>query len=155
MSSDHGAAEPPPFTPHPARPRPLLIAEGAGIGPAIALAERLVASPWKPLVLLGSDEPFPFRTRPSVIIVPGIPTHTIACMPLLEEWGIPSRLASSADLPGCFDGRVTALAATWLSSLDPGRLSEVEIFAAAAAPASEIIAALARQYDLPHQFRPA
>src|ERR1700730_14878217 len=87
------------------------------------------AAPFKPLVLLGSDTPFPFRPRPSVIVVPGIPTGVIACMPLLEEWGIASRLASTADLPGCFDGTVTDLADAWLSSLSPTDISEVEVFA--------------------------
>jgi dihydroorotate dehydrogenase electron transfer subunit len=105
----------------------------------------------KSLVLLGSDTSFPFRPRPSVIIVPGIPTGVIACMPLLEEWGIASRLASTADLPGCFEGTVTALAHAWLSSLNPTDLAEVEIFAHGPAPMLEAIANLARRYAVPHQ----
>jgi dihydroorotate dehydrogenase electron transfer subunit len=114
--------------------RVLIIGDGAGIGAAIHLVERERATrpgslPWRPLVLLGSDAPFPFRPRPSVIVVPGIPTGVIACMPLLEEWGIASRLASTLDLPGCFDGSVTALADTWLRSLGAAERAEVEIFA--------------------------
>ena len=50
--------------------------------------------PWKPLVLMGSEIPFPFKTRPSTILVPGIPAGSIAAMPLLDGWGVPSRLAS-------------------------------------------------------------
>src|SRR5579859_3685046 len=106
--------------------RTLVIGEGAGIGPAIHFAERNRAK--RLLVLLGSETPFPFRPRPSVIVVPGIPAGVIACMPLLEEWGIASRLASTLDLPGCFDGSVTALAEAWLGSLTPSELAEVEIF---------------------------
>ena len=84
---------------------------------------------WRPLVLLGSTGlPFPFRPRPSVIVVPGIPTGIIACMPLLEEWGVASRLASTLDLPGCFEGSAVALADTWLGSLTASELAEVEIF---------------------------
>ena len=49
-------------------------------------------------------------------------------MPLLEEWGVASRLASTLDLPGCFEGSVIALADTWLSSLSHAELAEVEIF---------------------------
>jgi dihydroorotate dehydrogenase electron transfer subunit len=116
---------------HPSRPRLLLIGEGAGIGPTLFVAERvgeLDTAPWRPLVLLGSTGlPFPFRPRPSVIVVPGIPTGIIACMPLLEEWGIASRLASTLDLPGCFEGSAVALAEAWLTSLTSAELTEVEI----------------------------
>jgi dihydroorotate dehydrogenase electron transfer subunit len=107
--------------------RTLIVGEGAGIGPAIHLAEQRRGSSWLPLVLLGSDTPFPFRPRPSVIVVPGIPTGVIACMPLLEEWGIASRLASTLDLPGCYEGTVTALAAVWLGSLATAERAKIEI----------------------------
>ena len=140
------------------RPRRLLIGEGAGIGPTLFLAEQMRAKdglaatgPWKPLVLLGSDTPFPFRPRPSVIVVPGIPTGVIACMPLLEEWGVASRLASTADLPGCFEGTVTDLADTWLSSLSPTDLAEVEVFACGPAPMLETTATVARRHNVPYQ----
>ncbi len=141
------------LTLHRSRPRPLLIGEGAGIGPTLYIAERvreLVSpSPWRPLVLLGSTGlPFPFRPRPSVIVVPGIPTGIIACMPLLEEWGVASRLASTLDLPGCFEGSVIALADTWLSSLSPADLTEVEIFPNGPDPMMREAAALAARYGL-------
>lgn len=150
--------------PRPGRPRPLIIGAGAGIGAAIQLVERAraqrmaagawqparaAALPWRPLVLLESDDPFPFRPRPSVIVVPGIPTGVIACMPLLEEWGIASRLASATGAPGCFEGSVTALAEVWLASLPTGELEEVEMFARGSAEALAAAAALARRYGLP------
>src|SRR5207237_1090819 len=119
------------FMPHPQRPRRLLLGGGVGIPPMVFLAERLLdagEAAVKPLVLMGSEVPFPFRTRPSTLIVPGIPAGTIACMPLLEEWGVPSRLASRADFPGCFPGMVTELADAWLASLGPAELEQVEIF---------------------------
>lgn len=128
------------------------------MGPAIQLVEHArreratvtaPAAPWMPVVLLGSSHPFPFRPRPSVIIVPGIPTAVIACMPLLEEWGIASRLASSLDLPGCFEGPVTALADTWLASLSPEELTEVELFARGPSEVLNDVAALAQRYNLP------
>jgi dihydroorotate dehydrogenase electron transfer subunit len=154
------------------RPRRLLIGEGAGIGPTLFLAEQMRAQPgaravppadaalassadstvpWRPLVLLGSDAPFPFRPRPSVIVVPGIPTGVIACMPLLEEWGIASRLASTADLPGCFEGTVTELADAWLSSLSPADLAEVEVFFCGPPSLLEATANIARHYNVPIQ----
>ena len=144
-----------------------MIGEGAGIGPTLFLAEQMrakdtmpaasganavpTAAPWKPLVLLGSDTPFPFRPRPSVIVVPGIPTGVIACMPLLEEWGIASRLASTADLPGCFEGTVTDLADAWLSSLSPNDLAEVEILSCGPTRMLETTATVARRHNVPYQ----
>jgi dihydroorotate dehydrogenase electron transfer subunit len=143
-----------PFSAHPERPRTLLLGGGVGIPPMVFLAERLRTQPgaaWKPLVLMGSEVPFPFRARPSTLIVPGMPAGTIACMPLLEEWGVPSRLASRADFPGCFSGLVTELAATWLASLHAAELAEVEMFACGPTPMLEASAQLARRYRLPCQ----
>ncbi len=142
------------FSAHPARPRTLLIGGGVGIPPMIFLAERLRADPaaaWKPLVLMGSEVPFPFRARPSALIVAGMPAASIACMPLLEEWGVPSRLASRADLPGCFAGFVTELADTWLASLSASELAQVEIFACGPTPMLKACAALARRFRVPAQ----
>jgi dihydroorotate dehydrogenase electron transfer subunit len=120
----------------------------------VFLAERTAAAGGtarKPLVLMGSEVPFPFRTRPSRLIVPGIPAGAIACMPLLEEWGVPSRLASRADLPGCFPGFVTELADAWLASLSAAELGEVEIFSCGPTPMLEASAKLARRYGVPCQ----
>jgi dihydroorotate dehydrogenase electron transfer subunit len=138
-----------PFTVHRERPRTLLLGGGVGIPPMIFLAERLKAErAFKPLVLMGSEVPFPFRTRPSAILVPGIPDGAIACMPLLEDWVVPSRLASLKDYPGCFPGFVTALADLWLASLGPGELREVEIFSCGPTPMLKAGAALARRYGV-------
>jgi dihydroorotate dehydrogenase electron transfer subunit len=119
----------------------------------VFLAERLrqQASAWKPLVLMGSEVPFPFRSRPSRLIVPGIPAGAIACMPLLEEWGIASRLASRAELPGCFPGFVTELADGWLASLTATELAQVEIFSCGPGLMLEASAKLARRYGVPCQ----
>jgi len=141
-----------PFSAHPGRPRTLLLGGGVGIPPMVFLAERLRAErAFKPLVLMGSEVPFPFRTRPSAILVPGIPEGAIACMPLLEEWGVPSRLASLRDYPGCHAGFVTELADRWLASLGEKELREVEIFACGPTPMLKASAALARRYGVPCQ----
>jgi dihydroorotate dehydrogenase electron transfer subunit len=145
------------FTPHRERPRALLLGGGVGIPPMVFLAERMHAentqgrAVWKPLVLMGSEVPFPFRTRPSRLIVAGMPAATIACMPLLEEWGVPSRLASCSDFPGCFSGFVTELADTWLASLSATELAEVEMFSCGPTPMLKASAELARRYAVPCQ----
>ncbi len=106
------------FIAHPERPRTLLVGGGVGIPPMVFLAESLKTrrdeAAWQPLVLMGSEIEFPFRARPSQILVPGMPGEAIACMPLLDDWGIASRLASFGGFPGCFHGYVTDLAAQWL-----------------------------------------
>ncbi|MBW4053581.1 MAG: dihydroorotate dehydrogenase electron transfer subunit [Proteobacteria bacterium] len=143
-----------PFVVHPERPRPVLIGGGVGIPPMVFLADRLrseAAGRYKPLVLMGSEIPFPFRTRPSAILIAGIPVGTIACMPLLEEWGIASRLASRAGFPGCYEGFVTELADDWLSSLGPSELAEVELFACGPTPMLAACAAVARRHNVPCQ----
>jgi len=142
------------FRPSPARPRTLLVGGGVGIPPMVFLAESLkdrADAEWKPLVLMGSEIPFPFQTRPSTIIVPGIPEGVIACMPLLDGWDVPSRLATLAGFPGCFDGYVTDLAAAWLSSLDEAALAEVEMFACGPTPMLQATARVARRFGVPCQ----
>jgi dihydroorotate dehydrogenase electron transfer subunit len=142
------------FRPSLDRPRALLVGGGVGIPPMVFLAESLKArgdAPWQPLVLMGSEIPFPFRARPSTILVPGMPDGAIACMPLLDDWGVPSRLATLAGFAGCFDGYVTDLAAAWLDSLDAAALAEVEMFACGPTPMLMAAARVARRFGVPCQ----
>jgi dihydroorotate dehydrogenase electron transfer subunit len=142
------------FMPAACRPRTLLIGGGVGIPPMVFLAETLQArsdADWQPLVLMGSEIPFPFRSRPSQILVPGLPAEAIACMPLLDDWGVASRLASLRGFPGCFEGYVTDLAAHWLSSLDPDALAQTEVFACGPTPMLQAAARVARRFKIPCQ----
>ena len=139
------------FTPHAGRPRMLLVGGGVGIPPMVFLAERMAGTDFKPLVLMGSEIPFPFNARPSTHIVPGIPAGVIAAMPLLEEMGVPSRLASRSGFPGCYDGFVTGLAEEWLGSLAPAALAEVEVFACGPTPMLEAVARVAARFAVPCQ----
>ena len=142
------------FKPSPQRPKTLLVGGGVGIPPMVFLAESLKErddASWQPLVLMGSEIPFPFHTRPSTILLPGVPDGVIACMPLLDGWGVPSRLASLAGFPGCFDGYVTDLAAAWLSSLDSSALAQVELFACGPTPMLQATAKVARRFGVPAQ----
>jgi len=142
------------FTLHPERPRVLAVGGGVGIPPMVFLAEQLLAdnrAAWKPLVLMGSEISFPFRARPSRILVPGVPPDVIGCMPLLDEWGVPSRLASKSGFAGCFDGYVPDLARAWLTSLDAAQRGEVEVFACGPTPMLAATAKVAREFDVPCQ----
>jgi dihydroorotate dehydrogenase electron transfer subunit len=141
-----------PFVAHPERPRALLLGGGVGIPPMVFLAEEMKADRrYRPLVMMGSETPFPFRPRPSQIIVPGIPAAAIAAMPLLEDWGIPSRLASLQGYAGCHEGYVTDLARAWLEALSAAERAEVEIFACGPHPMLAAAARLAKDFDLPAQ----
>src|SRR5690606_19818257 len=71
--------------------------------------------------------------------------------PLLDEWGIPSRLASLADYPGCFSGYVTDLAAAWLGALSPEALSQVEMFTCGPTPMLRAATVVARRFGIPCQ----
>ncbi len=143
-----------PFVLHPDRPRPLLLGGGVGIPPMVFIADALrqdKRAPWKPLVLMGSEVPFPFTTRPSTILVPCMPEGVIGCMPLMEDWGLPSRLASKQGYAGCFDGFITDLARAWLKDLDAKLLAEVEIFACGPTPMLRAAALLAQEFGIPSQ----
>jgi dihydroorotate dehydrogenase electron transfer subunit len=142
------------FVAHTDRPRTLLVGGGVGIPPMVFLAETLAADHakgWQPLVLMGSEVPFPFRARPSTLLVPGMPDGAIACMPLLDAWGVPSRLATLAGYAGCYHGYVTQLAAQWLGSLSPQALAEVEVFACGPTPMLKACAEVARGFGVPCQ----
>jgi dihydroorotate dehydrogenase electron transfer subunit len=141
-----------PFTPDRSRPRPLLLGGGVGIPPMIFLADSMRDDKhWQPLVLMGSEVPFPFPARPSRILMPGIPDAVIAAMPLLDDWGIPSRLTSLQGYPGCFDGYITDLARTWLNALNDKERSEVSLYACGPQPMLAATARLAQEFGLPCQ----
>lgn len=135
------------------RPRPLLIGGGVGIPPMLFLAEhmRATAPTVKPLVLMGSEVPFPFSARPSTIMLPGVPPDVIAAMPLLEDWHIASRLASLAGWPGCYAGYVTDLARQWLTTSGVA-LADIEIFSCGPTPMLRAIKKLAAEFELPCQI---
>ena len=142
-----------PYILHPDKPRPLLIGGGVGIPPMVFIADELRQSneSYHPFVIMGSEVPFPFTARPSRIMTPGMPDGVIAAMPLLEEWGIASRLASLQGYPGCFEGYVTELARCYLDALNPEQCAEVEIFACGPTAMLAAVAKLAREYRLPCQ----
>ncbi len=141
-----------PFRPDRDRPRTLLLGGGVGIPPMVFLADRLRRDGhWKPLVLMGSEVPFPFDARPSAIVVPGVPPGVIAAMPLLDDWGVASRLASLQGYPGCFEGYITGLARHWLEALDAAQRREVSVYACGPHPMLAATASLAAEYHLPCQ----
>jgi dihydroorotate dehydrogenase electron transfer subunit len=142
-----------PFSAADSHPLPLLMGGGVGIPPMVFLADELRSrnGTFQPFVIMGSEVPFPFVTRPSQTLVAGMPPGVIACMPLMEDWGIASRLASLQGYPGCYDGYVTDLARAWLDGLSEERRRQVIIYACGPTPMLSATAALAKEYSLPCQ----
>lgn len=141
------------FTPSPERPRVLLIGGGVGIPPMIFLAESLRQDhrDWQTLVLMGSEIPFPFELVSSAMAADWLADDVASAMPLMEEWGIPSRLASSSEFVGTFRGNVTELARLWLDAQSPEHLGQTGIFACGPTPMLEAVARLSREFDVPCQ----
>ncbi|MEQ6341869.1 MAG: dihydroorotate dehydrogenase electron transfer subunit [Gammaproteobacteria bacterium] len=134
------------------KPQALLIGEGVGIPSLIFLADALrYERAIQPLFLMGFDGPLPFAPHPSRFIVHGIPPGVIAAMPLMEDWAIPSRLANTQGLPGCFDGNVVDLACIWLESLTAGQRDEAEIFASGPRLMVEAATRLALDHQVAYQ----
>jgi dihydroorotate dehydrogenase electron transfer subunit len=140
------------FIVDPGRPRLLALGGGVGIPPMIFLAEQVRGDrSLLPLVLMGSEVPFPFELVESRIEVPGVgkpATHAVA---LLEEWGVPSRLASNAGLAGAHRGYITDLARAAVQAMSAGERAQTQVFACGPTPMLKAVAKLARELDLPCQ----
>ena len=115
------------FAPNPERRQLLAIGGGVGIPPMMFLAETLLGGPIDPIVLMGSEVPFPFEEQQSEQTLPGIPRQADGVVPELEALGIPSRLASNAELPHAFPGFVTDLARAYLDSQSEQALRNTQI----------------------------
>ncbi|MCP4994416.1 MAG: dihydroorotate dehydrogenase electron transfer subunit [Gammaproteobacteria bacterium] len=141
-----------PFELHSEYSRPLLIGGGVGMPPMVFIAQSLKDDKrYQPLAILGSEVPFPFQAKPSQILVSGLPDGVIGAMPLLDDWGIPNRLASLQGYPGCHQGYVTDLARSWLEGLNQAERERVEIFSCGPHPMLEAVATLATDFNLPCQ----
>ena len=140
------------FAADPTRPRALLIDGGVGLPPMVFLAEALKGTGgYLPIVLLGSEIPFPFHPIPSAHTVVGMPGGATHAHPALEELGINSRLSSGAGFDGCYAGYVTDLASEWLQSLGPSDLEQVAIYACGPTPMLRAVARVARRFNVPAQ----
>ena len=141
------------FTVDPKRPRLLALGGGVGIPPMIFLAEQVRSERrLRPLVLMGSEVPFPFELVESKLSMAGVgktATHAVA---LLEQWGVPSRLASNAGLTGAHRGYITDLAREALQAMSESERAESQVFACGPTPMLKAVAKLARDFDLPCQI---
>jgi dihydroorotate dehydrogenase electron transfer subunit len=128
----------------------VLIGGGVGIPPMVFLTEQLLAANpgEKPLVLMGSEIPFPFDIARSAVSTDWLAQDTDGAMPLVESWSVCSRLATLAGFDGCFDGYVTDLAKAYIDSLPADELRKVEIFSCGPTPMLKAVASLAADYNV-------
>lgn len=140
------------FTIDPARPHLLALGGGVGIPPMIFLAEQARADRrLRPLVLMGSEVPFPFELVQSKLAVAGVGKQATHAVALLEQWGVPSRLASNAGLAGAHRGYITDLARDALQAMTAEERARAQVFACGPTPMLKAVAKLARDFDLPCQ----
>ena len=143
------------FHADPARPIAVLIGGGVGIPPLMFLAEVLGHSPgvrWEPVAFFGSELPFPFELAPAQLPVGGVPAVATASLSLLETWGVPSRLASNAGLPGCFPGFVTNLAHQWIAGRPAADRARMTIYACGPTPMLKATQKVADEFAIPTQL---
>jgi len=142
-----------PFELNTDKPRALLLGGGVGIPPMICLSESIKEehSGMTPVVFMGSEVPFPFDRKASEMVVNGIDQSVSDCLPLLEEWNIPSRLASLQGYDGVYKGYITDLARDWLNSLNDEEKQQVEIYSCGPTPMLKAVAALAKEFNIPCQ----
>ncbi len=142
-----------PFELNKAKPKALLLGGGVGIPPMICLSEQIKEQHdgISPTVFMGSEVPFPFEREKSAMRVNGIAEAVSDCLPLLEEWNIPSRLASLQGYSGVYQGYITDLARDWLNALSEEERQQVEIYSCGPTPMLKAVAALAKEFDLPCQ----
>jgi dihydroorotate dehydrogenase electron transfer subunit len=76
-------------------------------------------------------------------------THAVA---LLEQWGVPSRLASNAGLAGAHRGYITDLARDALLAMTASERAQTQVFACGPTPMLKAVAKLTRELDLPCQI---
>jgi len=138
-----------PFVLDPERPNALLIGGGVGIPPMVFVADAMRADPrYRPLAILGSEIPFPFDVITSTLPFAAAGAEVNGTMPLLESWGVPTRLCSKQGYAGCFPGFVTDLAARWLDTGDEETLGQTTVYACGPTPMLKAVAAMAERYGV-------
>ncbi len=143
------------FQPDSARPISLMLGGGVGIPPLIFLTEHLHRAgldSWQPIAFFGSELPFPFEITLEPRPLAGAPHTACGALALLEDWGIPSRLASQSSLPGCHNGVVTDLAREWLNAATAAERAQTAIYACGPEPMLRASQQLANEFALPSQL---
>ena len=98
----------------------LILANNLFMANAFALAKQQTSQPSNTNIntILASDNGFPFMVKPARYLMHEMPPEAIGASTLLEDWKVQNRLASNAELPGCFDGELFEMFNYWLNSME-------------------------------------
>lgn len=112
--------------PDPARPRVALVCAGVALACSIFAASRL-RKQYALTVFAHFDDAPPFQATPSQILMPAAPPETIAAVPLLDSWDIPSRLSSILERHGFYHGDIRGLLEHWWQRLDGNERAKLQV----------------------------
>ncbi len=132
-----------------AKQQHLLLADDRGLPAMLYFSLELHRQQATQLALFSSEESWPFKPHPSQIIIPELPGHIIATIPLLEQRGIACRLSHSMGQPGCFDEGISLLAQHWLDRMHD---KPIALYSAGSTEFGRTSEKLAKQYSLDLQF---
>lgn len=98
----------------------LVTANVEQLGAFVLAARRMrrLCNAEKSMFVLVGEGAFPFKLVPSKFVVRSVPSHVMAGIPLLEDWGLPSRLVSSACVPGTYEGSIEEFIEEYMRKVD-------------------------------------
>ncbi len=137
-----------PFMPDPEATWIMAIGGGTGIPPLLFLLEKLAGLKTdQHLVFFGGSEiPFPFDTPIRRTPFPGLDEVASRSLSRLDRIGVPSALASRADLPGTYSGYVTDLFSHWLTQAKITEQDHCQVFSCGPRPLMATVQEIARRH---------
>lgn len=87
----------------------VVVAEELGLLPGVFLIKELRRQKVKNVSCLVQSNNLLFTPVPSKFVFAEFPPSVIAAVPILEDLGVPSRVANKSGRPGCYEGNVIDL----------------------------------------------
>lgn len=131
--------------------RYVCIGGGVGIPPLIFVAQRC-RNRSESIVFAGSELPLPLALQPSQFILPGISSSAMLGITVLEDWGIPSRVATLCGRFGWYSGYVTDMARDYLQAISESERNRTTILACGPEAMLKAAARLAKEMRCPAQL---
>ena len=131
----------------------IFIADDEGLSPLLCMIDHIRReSSITPVLFLETETHFSFNPVPSRLFSQALPPEAIAAIPLLEDWGILSRLAHHDGFPGCYEGSAVSLTEYYLEQISPNNSNSVTIYASGVLSLLTSAALLAQKFQLACQL---